>query len=313
MLNISGAIKRQAARRRLATPLGDDAWLVRRGAARRSVAIDRLDDTTWVVRRRGRGGRVVQRVGSERLRTDLVVDRKQLRSNPQGHHLQLLRHLGAEHVGWLLQRLGVNVVLDVGANRGQYAQTLRRTGFTGRIVSFEPVPEQVERLRRASRDDPFWEIRACALGDLDETMPINVGVGEGRLSSLLPATEFGRTWNARIDAERTVDVPVRRLDDLFDELIDGVRDPRVYLKLDTQGYDLRAFAGAGDRVRDIVAMQSEVSIVALYEGMPHFTEQLATYERAGFELAGMYPVIIDRPTLRTIEFDAVLVRASAVR
>ena len=60
-------------------------------------------------------------------------------------------------------------------------------------------------------------------------------------------------------------------------------------------------------------MQSEVSIVALYEGMPHFTEQLATYERAGFELSGMYPVIIDRPTLRTIEFDAVLVRASAVR
>ncbi len=295
------------------TRLGDDAWLVRRRAAVQSLILDELDDATWVVRRRGRNGRAIRRLGPEQLRTDLLVDRKQLRTNRQGHHLQLLRHLGGEHVGWLLGRLGVNVVLDVGANRGQYATELRRNGYQGRIVSFEPVPAQVRVLQRKSADDPMWEIRPCALGDSDSTMPINVGVGQGRLSSLLPATDFGRSWNARIDAERTVDVPVRRLDGLFDELVDGVPDPRVYLKLDTQGYDLHAFAGAGERVNDVVAMQSEVSMVPLYEGMPHFTEQLMTYERAGFELAGMYPVIIDRPTLRTVEFDAVLVRAGAVR
>lgn len=312
MLTPAGVLRRLQDRRSESTPLTEGTWLVRRGFAREAIAVEQLDDVTWVVRRRGRGGRIVQRIGTERLRTDLVVDRKQVRANPQGHQLQVMRHLGAEHVGWLLRRLGVDVVLDVGANRGQYAGELRRTGYTGRIVSFEPVPEQVAALREASRDDPLWEIRACALGDADGTLPINVGVGQGRLSSLLPATDFGREWNPRIDAERTVDVPVRRLDGLFDELVDGVSDPRVYLKLDTQGYDLRAFAGAGDRVRDIVAMQSEVSIVPLYEGMPHYTDQLATYERAGFQLSGMYPVIIDRPTARTIEFDALLVRADGV-
>lgn len=312
MVNLSDVRRRLSSRRTRPTELAPGVSVVRRGTAQRSIVVDELDDTAWVVRRRGRGGRVVQQVGSAKLRTHLVVDRAQLRTNAQGHQLQVLRHLGVNHIGWLLERLGVNVVLDVGANRGQYARELRSTGYGGRIVSFEPVPAQVRHLQKAAAGDPFWDVRACALGDADGTLPINVGVGEGRLSSLLPATDFGRSWNPRIDAERTVDVDVRRLDGLYDELVDGVRDPRVYLKLDTQGFDLRAFAGAGERVNDIVAMQSEVSIVPLYEGMPHFTEQLATYERAGFELSGMYPVIIDRPTLRTIEFDALLVRAGAV-
>ena len=93
---------------------------------------------------------------------------------------------------------------------------------------------------------------------------------------------------------------------------EGVDSPRTYLKLDTQGYDLQAFAGAGDRVKELVGMQSEVSQVPLYDGMPHMTEQLATYEAAGFGLTGMFPVILDRPTMRVIEFDAIMVRDTAV-
>ena len=164
--------------------------------------------------------------------------------------------------------------------------------------------------RRAARD-PDWQVHRCALGDVETTLDIHVGVGQGRLSSLLPASDFGREWNPRIDATTTVAVPVERLDGILDELVAGIDEPRIYLKLDTQGFDLRAFAGAGDRVEDVLAMQSEVSMVPLYEGMPHFTEQLATYERAGFGLTGMFPVIRDGRTMRVIEFDAMMVRAAA--
>ena len=57
-------------------------------------------------------------------------------------------------------------------------------------------------------------------------------------------------------------------------------------------------------------MQSEVSQVPLYDGMPHLTDQLATYEAAGFGLSGVFPVVVDRETLRVIEFDAVMVRTA---
>jgi hypothetical protein len=46
-----------------------------------------------------------------------------------------------------LQTRQVNVVLDVGANSGQYASGLRKAGFNGRIISFEPLSEPFIDLR----------------------------------------------------------------------------------------------------------------------------------------------------------------------
>ena len=240
---------------------------------------------------------------------DRLPDRPDARP-AKGFQLAKLRRIGEQHVAWLLHELEVNIVLDVGANLGQYAQSLRAHGYTGRIVSFEPVPHIAEVLEKSAAEDPDWQVLRYALGDCDETAEIHVGVGQGRLSSLLPATDFGKSWNPRIDGGLTVQVDVRRLDGLFDEAVAGVANPKVFLKLDTQGFDLKAFAGAGHRTADLVGMQSEVSQVPLYDGMPHLTDQLRIYEAAGFGLSGIFPVVVDRETLRVIEFDAVMVRTA---
>ncbi|QIK66323.1 FkbM family methyltransferase [Nocardioides sp. HDW12B] len=293
------------------TPLGSGGWLLRGPAPRgRRLVVEQVDEDTWLVRRRG-AGRVLRPLGPDSLRTGLLVDPQEVRRHPLVHELQLLRHLGEQHVGIVLRRLGINVVLDVGANRGQYGRALRAAGYAGRIVSFEPVPASAEVLEERTADDPDWQVHRCALGAEETTLDIHVGKGQGRLSSLLPASDFGREWNPRIDTTTTLAVPVRRLDGLLDEVLAGVEDPRIYLKLDTQGFDLQAFAGAGDRIDEVLAMQSEVSLVPLYESMPHVTEQLATYERAGFGLTGIFPVVRDGRTMRIIEFDAMMVRAPA--
>lgn len=291
------------------TPIVDGAWLVRQpGAPGQQLELDRLGEQTWVLRARGKGSRAIRRIGPRRLGADLVIDRRSLRGNAGARELHMLRWLAVQHVVRVLRRLRVNVVLDVGANRGQYAQSLRRAGYRGRIVSFEPVPDIAEKLEKLAAGDFEWRVQRYALGETDDTTEINLGQGQGRFSSLLPATAFGRSWRPRITSGTTVPISVRRLDGLFDEAVAGVANPRVYLKLDTQGYDLRAFAGAGDRVADLVGMQSEVSQVPLYEGMPHLTEQLATYQAAGFSLTGMFPVVTDAATMRVIEFDAIMVR-----
>src|SRR3712207_8983438 len=51
--------------------------------------------------------------------------------------------------------------------------------------------------------------------------------------------------------------------------------------------------------------RSEVSCLPVYDGMPLMAEQLTAYERAGFEITGMFSVSRDGPTLRVIEFDVV--------
>ena len=53
-------------------------------------------------------------------------------------------------------------------------------------------------------------------------------------------------------------------------------------------------------------MQSEVSLIPIYEDMPHWTESIEMYEAAGFGVVGLYPVTRDDG--RVIEYDCLLKR-----
>ncbi|MDQ3850886.1 MAG: FkbM family methyltransferase [Actinomycetota bacterium] len=217
-------------------------------------------------------------------------------------HSYLVHH----HVGALLRKYRVNCVIDVGANRGQYGQRLRRAGYDGHIASFEPVPRTFAELRNAAADDPHWSVYPYALGREDGVVEMNVV--PGTLSSLLAPTSFGSGRYAQLREPTTQEVPLRRLDGLLDEVLAPVAQPRPYLKLDTQGYDLEAFGGLGDRTADFVGIQSEVALMQIYEGMPRMPEAIAIYEAAGFEITGLYPVSRQTRTARVLEFDCVMVR-----
>ena len=222
----------------------------------------------------------------------------------------LSRYLATQQIMNVLELYRVNVVLDVGANKGQYARSLRRAGYKGHIVSFEPVGREFEELRRRAADDARWSVHQIALGRSDGSIEMNVV--PGTLSSALPASDFGSTRYAKLQGAVVETVPVRRLDGILDEVLADVPDPRPYLKLDTQGFDLEAFAGLGDRAADVVGMQSEVAFLRIYEGMPRMPESLAAYEAAGFEVAGCYLVTREKRTARVLELDCVLVRADAL-
>jgi FkbM family methyltransferase len=215
-----------------------------------------------------------------------------------------------EHVAQLLRMYRVNCVLDVGANRGQYARRLRTAGYTGRIVSFEPVAEAFAELERAAAGDPGWSVHRCALGRENGVATINEV--PGTLSSLLPPTRFGARRYARLRDPMQRDVQMRRLDGMLDDVVGGVPSSRVFLKLDTQGYDTEVFAGLGDRAQDLVGLQAEVALMPIYDGMPRMPDAIAVYEAAGFEITALYPVSRERRTARVLEFDCVMVRAGSL-
>ena len=237
--------------------------LARSPALRRlGLEVTQLGPGSAVVNRRG------IRINVENVEPETWVVQRQKGPRRQGReHKGLSDFVAREHMSWLVRQLGINCVFDVGANVGQYAQRLRRGGYDGRIVSFEPVPALADKLREKARRDADWRVVECALGDADEEAEINVR--PGAMSSLLPSSEFGKDWHERLREAEVQKISVRRLDGLFDEAVDGIDDPRVYLKLDTQGYDLQAFAGAGDRLPEIAGMQSEVACVPIYDGRPH--------------------------------------------
>src|SRR5687768_14879571 len=86
----------------------------------------------------------------------------------------------------ILEHHGITVVLDVGANVGQYATRLRQGGWAGRIVSFEPLPTARIALEQAAATDPLWEVAPpMALGASAGTVTLNVSA-ESDMSSTLP-------------------------------------------------------------------------------------------------------------------------------
>ena len=211
----------------------------------------------------------------------------------------------------LFEMYGVNCVIDVGAHEGEYAQRLRSGGYDGRIVSFEPVPRAFEALASEAEGDPAWSVHQLALGGEDGTTTMNVV--PGTLSSLLEPTEFGARRYRRLQEPEPVEVQVRRLDGMLDELLEDLDSPRPYLKLDTQGFDLDVFAGAGERIGEFAGMQSELALMQVYEGMPRLPEALPIYEAAGFDVAAMYPVSRQGKTARVLEFDCVMVRGTLLK
>jgi len=205
----------------------------------------------------------------------------------------------------VFERQRVNHVIDVGANFGQFAR-LVRSFYPGRISSFEPVSVAFEKLRRAAIGDESWEPYHAALGSQAGVATIHVPP-RTNFSSFLRASDYCvASFGEDTAAARDETVTVRRLDEVLDEISPNHTAERIYLKMDTQGFDLEVFRGLGDKLGRVVALQSEVSLVPIYESMPHWTQCMAVYEQAGFGVAGMFPVNRDRG--RVIEYDCILTR-----
>lgn len=224
---------------------------------------------------------------------------------------RLSRYPLAAHLARLFSNQGVDSVIDVGANRGQFRDFLREeVGFRGPIVSFEPAAGPFEELERKARRDRLWMPVNAALGTEDTSMTLNI-MAEPELSSFLRPKEGGLRYrdNVVVATER---VAVRRLDDVAHEIERRFRLDKPYLKLDTQGYDMQVIAGAQSFLARVRALQSEMSILPVYERMPTFVEAIALLEAKGFDISGMFPVAEDA-RMRLIEFDCVMVNRAYLR
>ncbi len=198
---------------------------------------------------------------------------------PEG---QLDRISELSHLRALLGDLGINCVLDVGANRGQFATELRAIGYTGHIISFEPVEREFVEASRRLAGDPKWKGYQIALGSEEMESKINV-TQRSDLSSLLRLRDSGTVLHRQ-------DVSVRRLDGILPALVEQIPSARIFLKMDTQGFDVEVFRGASGCIKSVLGLQSELSITPIYERMPHYIQALAEYEALGFELYNISPV-----------------------
>ena len=205
----------------------------------------------------------------------------------------------------MLKRLRIDLVIDVGANEGQFGTAIRQI-YSGAIMSFEPVSSAYEACKRKADAAGNWQVFKLALGEAPAVQPIFIS-NRSVFSSLLKANDYSAQKFGEDSHQSTQEmISIKRLDDFAREANLPLAGKRIFLKLDTQGYDQHAFRGAGALLSQVQLMQSEVSAIPIYEGMQRWTDAIASYENEGFGVCGMFPV--SRDAGRVIEFDCLLAR-----
>ena len=190
----------------------------------------------------------------------------------------------------LMKTYDTNLVLDVGANRGQYALDLRANGYRGSIVSFEPLSSAYLELSRAASSDPLWETMQVALGAAPGRSIINVA-GNSTSSSLLemlPAHE-----NAAPSSK------YRILPKLSHQ------NGTIWMKVDTQGFESEVLTGSLESMKKITCIQLEMSLVPLYDGSETFEFLLRWMLDHGYQLVGLQPGFTDQRTGQLLQVDGI--------
>ena len=212
----------------------------------------------------------------------------------------------AKVIAGVTRAMHVQTLLDIGANRGQYGQLMRRAGYTGDIVSLEPVSDAFAKLEAASAADARWSILRAGAGATAGTMPIHVA-GNSVSSSFLPMGDRHLELAPQSAYTRVEEVPVTTVADVLTE---RSIDPRTtMLKADVQGYEAAVLDGAGDALGELAVLQLELGLLELYEGQPLLSEIVARLEAAGHTLWTFFPAFYDKANGRMWWADGLFVRS----
>jgi FkbM family methyltransferase len=170
-------------------------------------------------------------------------------------------------------------LFDVGANVGQTVASFLESLDEPRIYSFEPSPGSFETLRTAYGHDSRVRLENLALGDREDSLPFHVTKDHSVNDSLLEPD-----WNAQA---KTVAVQVTTLDRYCEQ--HGI-ESIDYLKVDTQGYDLKVLEG-GRRLfseKRIRTFSVELTFALMYKDQPSYLRVLTFPEEFGYQLLGFY-------------------------
>ena len=217
-----------------------------------------------------------------------------LRVGRQGElfNFRLARHL---------KRLDVKTVLDVFANVGQFYFELKSAGFTGEVISFEPLPDAHERLTSISKKWPNWNIfDRVALGNSEIMTTMNVAKNSAS-SSIRSQTDLMKKNAGYAKEVEQVEIKVTTLDNI----ITSMTLASCALKIDTQGYELEVLKGASRLLEKVKLVSVELSLAELYDGQaPYYS--IDEYLRShGFQLIDLYPGFKNIDTGEVLEYDAI--------
>jgi FkbM family methyltransferase len=205
-----------------------------------------------------------------------------------------------------MKKVKINVLFDIGANTGQFSLEMRDKGYSGKIVSFEPLVNARKKLIENSFKDKNWIVHEqAALGDYNGFIDINISKNSVS-SSILPM--LGSHSEAENDSiyigkEKT---PIITLDSVANNYLHKYSN--CFIKIDTQGYEWPVLNGAINTLKKSQGILCELSLVPLYEGQHLWKDIILLLEKKGFLLWSISRGFTDQRDGRTLQVDAVFLK-----
>ena len=175
----------------------------------------------------------------------------------------------------------IDCVLDVGANIGQYANNLRRIGYKKKIISFEPLSSAYEVIKKKSIKDKYWTVHNFGIGEQEKKVDINISKNSysSSILDILPLHTESEPQSQYFSKET---ISIKKLENLNE--IDIEKFNKVFIKIDTQGYEEQVLQGIGKLINKIEGIQIELSLYPLYKNQTLFLELYKKIKELGFDL-----------------------------
>jgi FkbM family methyltransferase len=178
----------------------------------------------------------------------------------------------------------IDVVLDVGANSGQFGQKLRGFGYRGTIVSYEPVSSAFKHLEEIAKSDDKWTAHNFAIGAECGELKINISANS-KFNSALSLRDNAQDFHGGVVSDRVESVPVWTLD----HDATGCKG-NILVKIDTQGFERQVIEGGRKTVARAKGVLMEVPIIALYNNSWRLSEAIEYMDSIGFVPTQIDPV-----------------------
>lgn len=197
----------------------------------------------------------------------------------------------------------INLVLDVGAYTGTYAQSLRRFGYRKKIISFEPIKESYDKLIINSLKDKKWYIHdRVAIGNGHKLVKINISKKKDSSSIL----KIKKKHTKLVPESKILKCEYTKMIKLDKIIKKYANKKNTFLKIDTQGYEYPVLLGSGNLLKKIKLIQLELSLHELYEGQEKWEKILKYLENFNFKIWNIIPGFKNKKNGQLIQFDLIL-------
>lgn len=210
-----------------------------------------------------------------------------------------------------LKLVEADTVFDIGANAGQFAKSIRKAGYLGEIISFEPLESATIYLAESVKRDRRWTLHErCAIGNYDGEVEINIA-GNSVSSSVLamhPSHAEAALGSAYVSSEK---VPIKMLDGITSQYLNC--SSKLFIKIDTQGFEWQVLDGAAETLRRAQGLICELSLIPLYEGQKLWRDVIDRLDQEGFMLWALQKGFTDPRTGQSLQMDGIFLRRDVLK